>query len=156
MVSKRRPREKGRRNPPIFVRRAAPQANWQFDGRLATQIPRVRQDLRSRRRLPLRFIRHSVRQLHEELEDKQHGHRIGNNILQYGDHRERPLKGESAPPMESIDLSFSYLSDWAGVNRYELDTPSAAGEGRLSIHLNRPETLLMRWTPKTGPLGMLN
>ena len=59
------------------------------------------------------------------------------------------IKGESAPPMESIDLSFSYLSDWAGVTRYELDTPSAAGEGRLSIHFNRPETLLIRTEEET-------
>ena len=63
------------------------------------------------------------------------------------------IKGESAPPMESIDLSFSYLSDWAGVTRYELDTPSAAGEGRLSIHFNRPETLLIRTEEETLNIG---
>ena len=66
------------------------------------------------RRLPLRFIRHSVRQLHESSKINNMG--IGSEIIHSNtaiignDH----IKGESAPPMESIDLSFSYLSDWAG------------------------------------------
>jgi hypothetical protein len=63
------------------------------------------------------------------------------------------IKGELAPSMESIDLTLSYLSDWAGATRYELDTPSAAGEGRLSIHFNRPETLLIRTEEESFNIG---
>ena len=39
------------------------------------------------------------------------------------------------------------------MTRYELDTSSAAGEGRLSIHFNRPETLLIRTEEETLNIG---
>ena len=135
---------------PIFVRRAAPQANRQFDGRLATQIPRVRQDLRSLMRLPLWFHSSLCSTAHKELEDKQHGHRIGNNTLQYGDHRERPHQGRVSAA-HRIDRPQFFLFVRLGWGRLATSwiPLQRRARTRLSIHFNRPETLLIRTEEET-------